>query len=159
MSVNRNRTHLLVLPEDDKNLQLATGFALESANRQIRPLPVAGGWRAVLQRFQFEHVAKMQQFPGRLMVLLIDFDRSHDRLAEVKGVVPGHLADRVFVLGTWTEPEDLKKAGLGSYETIGRSLARDCRFNTNTTWTHELLRHNAEELARLCKCIQPILIQ
>jgi hypothetical protein len=35
MSVNRNRPHVFVLPEDDANLQLATGFVLEFPTRQI----------------------------------------------------------------------------------------------------------------------------
>jgi hypothetical protein len=54
------------------------------------------------------------------------------------------------------EPEDLKPE-LGSYETIGSALAQDCREETDTTWNHELLRHNSEELARLRVRVRPIL--
>ena len=90
------------------------------------------------------------------MVLLIDFDGKEDRLEEAKAGIPGHLTDRVFVLGAWTEPEALK-ADLGSYETIGLALAKDCREGTDTTWGHDLLRHNATELDRLRKHVRPIL--
>jgi len=157
MSVNRKRLHVFVLPEDDANLQLATGFVLEFPTRQIQRLPVAGGWREVVSRFESDHMDEMDKYPERLMVLLIDFDSRYSRLEEVRAGIPGHLVDRVFVLGAWTEPEDLKRAKLGSYETIGRAMAQDCRRNANATWGHELLRHNADELARLCERIRPIL--
>lgn len=156
MSVNRNRPHVLVLPEDGANRQLALGLLLEFPTRQIQRLPEAGGWREVLKHFESDQVNGMDRYQDRLVVMLIDFDGRGDRLQDAMSAVPERLRNRVFVLGAWTEPEDLK-AALGSYETIGRSLAKDCRDNTDTTWGHELLRHNAEELARLCGRIQPIL--
>jgi hypothetical protein len=103
MSVNRNRPHVFVLPEDDANLQLATGFVLEFPTRQIQRLPVAGGWREVFLRFESDHVSEMNKYPERLMVLVIDFD-GNDRLEEAQKVIPEHLTDRVFVLGAWAEP-------------------------------------------------------
>jgi hypothetical protein len=36
-------------------------------------------------------------------------------------------------------------------------MARDCREETEETWGHELLRHNAGELARLREQVRPIL--
>jgi len=156
--INKNRPHILVIPEDDANDQLVTGFLLEfNIPRQIQPLETAGGWTKVLDRFKLNEVGGMERYPGRLMVLLIDFDGKDNRLGVAKAVIPEHLADRVFVLGAWTEPEDLKSASLGSYEAIGRAMAQDCRQNTDTVWGHEQLRHNAEELARLCERIRPIL--
>ena len=44
MSVNRHKPHLLVLPEDDANRQLARGFELELSTRQFQVLQPAGGW-------------------------------------------------------------------------------------------------------------------
>ena len=156
MSANPHLLHVLVLPENDANRQLVNGFLMEFPTRQIQPLRVAGGWRKVLSGFESDHLSGMDKYPDRLMVLLIDFDRQAGRLDEAKAVIPEHLMDRVFVLGAWDEPEDLK-ADLGSLETIGRALAQDCRHNTDATWRHRLLRHNARELARLCERIQPIL--
>ena len=156
--VNRSRPHVLVLPEDYANDQLLTGFLLEFDNpRQVQALEAAGGWRAVLDRFNSNEASGMDRYPDRLMVLLLDFDGRSNRLAQVQAAIPKHLTDRVFVLGAWTEPEDLRRANLGSYEAIGRSLANDCRHNANTTWEHELLRHNAYELARFCARARPIL--
>ena len=39
------------------------------------------------------------RYAQRFMVLLIDFDGHEDRLTYAKKVIPGHLIDRVFVLG------------------------------------------------------------
>ena len=155
---NRHKPHVLVLPEDYANDQLITGLLLRLNNpRQIQALEAAGGWLSVLERFESNEVDGMERYPARLVVLLIDFDGESGRLAEVQARIPKHLADRVFVLGAWTEPEDLKRAGLGSYETIGRALANDCLKDTRTTWEHEMLRHNAHELARLCERTRLIL--
>lgn len=162
MSVNKYQPHVLVLPEDDANRQLAVGFRLEpsvSAAR-IQVLPVAGGWVEVLNRFCSDHVTDMESHMGRYMVLLIDFDgRYEERLANAKKRIPEGLRDRVFVLGALDEPEGLTRAGLGTPETIGRKLAKDCREDTETTWGHELLRHNATEIARLRQHVRPMLLQ
>ena len=61
------------------------------------------------------------------------------------------------MIGTITEPEDLKRADLGSYEEIGKRMAEDCRDGTEKVWGHRLLEHNASELNRLRQQVQPIL--
>lgn len=98
----------------------------------------------------------MDKYPKRFMILLIDFDGDANRRAEAEALIPQRLRERVFVLGAWTEPEMLKSA-LGSYETIGRAIARGCREYTETAWDHELLQHNRPELDRLYRSIRPIL--
>jgi len=90
------------------------------------------------------------------MVLLIDFDDREERLQYAKARIPERLIDRVFILGSLSDPESLR-ANLGSYETIGLAMARDCREGTETTWGHGLLRHNAGELERLRENVRPIL--
>ncbi|MFP4004440.1 MAG: hypothetical protein ACLFV8_11740, partial [Alphaproteobacteria bacterium] len=64
-----------------------------------------------------------------------------------------------FVLGALSEPEQLKRAGLGSYEDIGRAMARECQDGTQSVWAHELLRHNEDERARLCDAVGNFLFQ
>ncbi len=78
--------------------------------------------------------------------------------ADAKQRIPERLSHRVFTLGAWTEPERLKSR-LGSYETIGRAIAKDCREDTDTTWGHRLLRHNDGEVGRLRRYVRPILFQ
>lgn len=161
MSVNRERPHILILPEDDANRQMANGFMLYPMlfYRRIQVLAVAGGWTQVLDLFTADHRTQMDRWRDRLMVLLIDFDGRADRLKEARSRLPQHLNERVFVLGAWSQPEALRQAGLGSYEEIGLAMARDCHDGTRTTWGHELLRHNATELDRLTRRASSILFQ
>lgn len=160
MSVNKHRPHVLVLPEDDANRQMANGFwqCLDPAvHRRMQVLNEAGGWTNALRCFESDHIRGMDRYDNRFMVLLIDFDESVDRRRDVKNSIPARLADRVFVLGAISNPERLRSSGLGSYEEIGFGLAEDCRAGTDANWSHELLRHNSDELTRLCTCVRPIL--
>src|ERR1022692_2541346 len=159
MSVDKHRPHVLVLPEDDANRQLANGFLLDQSVsiRRIQVLPVAGGWRKVLNSFESEHVREMDRYSKRFTVLSIDFDGHKDRLTYAKDVVPARLIDRVFVLGVWTEPEKLRTDLGRPYETIGKAMAQDCREETDATWGHDLLRHNAGEIDRLRDSVRPFL--
>ena len=158
MSVNRHKPHVLVLPEDDANRQLANGFLLDPfLSTQIQVLEVAGGWLKVLECFQSDHVRAMAAYPNRTMVLLIDFDGQPIRLDRARAAVPANLMDRVFVLGVLTEPEGLTASVGCHYEEIGRAVARDCREETTETWGHDLLRHNASELERMRQRVRPIL--
>ena len=100
----------------------------------------------------------MDKWPQRFMILLIDFDSQPNRLETAKAEIPIRLMERVFILGTLTEPEELK-ADLGSYNTIGSDLANDCLKETRTVWSHSLLRHNAQELDRLREYVRPILFE
>lgn len=161
MNKNKYPPHVSVLPEDDANRQLVAGFLLDPylSSHRINVLRVAGGWLKALDRFKSGHIAEMKKNQNRYMVLLIDFDGREGRLDEAKAVVPDDLKERVFILGAWSKPEDLRKDGLGSYETIGQALAKDCREETDTTWGHRLLRHNAGELDRLRKHVRPIIFQ
>jgi hypothetical protein len=122
-------------------------------------LEVAGGWEKVLKRFNSDHVRDLARCSHRYMILLIDFDGKEDRLDRAKKEIPVHLLDRVFILGVRTEPEDLKRALGGTYEIIGQRMEKDCREDTDTTWGHELLRHNAGEIDRLRQHVRPILFQ
>lgn len=127
----------------------------------MQVLEEAGGWREVLSLFKSEHSSEMDRYPNRFMILLIDFDYKRDykddRLNEAKAAIPDHLTERVFILGAKKDPEALKRAGLGSFEEIGSSLAKDCREDRYDTWGHDMLKHNANELARLRKALRPIL--
>jgi hypothetical protein len=147
---NRILPHLLVLPEDDANRQLANGFVLGVRHeRRIQVLVEAGGWSVVLERFQSEHINAMRKYHERRMVLLLDFDERDNRPDQIKAQIPDDLKDRVFILGVQSEPEALKRAGLGSLEVIGSRLASECREGKREMWAHDLLKINASELDRL----------
>jgi hypothetical protein len=152
MSINRYKPHLLILPEDDANRQIAVGFFLvqpfTGSNRQI--LPLARGWPGIRDSFDSQYNSRLQQFPECIIALLVDFDNKEkeNRLEQVKRDLNPSFLDRVFVLGVTSEPEKLKKT-LGSYEKIGKALAKDCLEGTTHTWSHELLAHNLPEIERL----------
>jgi hypothetical protein len=150
MSVNKYQPHVLVLPEDDANRQLANGFVLEVQHyRRVQILSEAGGWLNVCETFLSEHVKGMRQYPERYLVLLLDFDGQSDRPDKVNEKIPEDLKDRVFLLGVQSEPEALRQAGLGSFEDIGRRLGNECRTGIRDVWAHDLLQQNASEITRL----------
>lgn len=158
MSTNKYKPHLLILPEDDANRQLANGFAMEVRDeRQIQVLPEAGGWISVCEKFTADHIKGLHNYPERNLVLLVDFDGSADRPGKIGEWIPVDLKDRVFLLGVETEPEDLKKTLPGSLEDIGRMLGKDCREAGNDVWGHDLLRRNQQELRRLEQAVREFL--
>ncbi|PWU20000.1 MAG: hypothetical protein C5B50_04950 [Verrucomicrobia bacterium] len=67
----------------------------------------------------------MDRHASRFMVLLIDFDQREDRLNAIMDSVPERLRKRVFILGTWSEPERLRQSLGAPYEAIGLELARE----------------------------------
>ncbi|OUL26342.1 hypothetical protein BV378_13025 [Nostoc sp. RF31YmG] len=159
MSINKHRPHILVLPEDDANRQIANGFLLDLNvnSRAIQLLPEARGWGNVVEKFTNEYASTMRQYPHRMIALLIDFDENEDRLSYVKHQIPNDLEDRVFVLGVLSEPESLRRDINKTFEKIGEALAKDCSDNTNELWGHELLKHNKNELARMISSVKPFL--
>ena len=159
MSVNRYRPHVMILPEDDANRQLANGFVSHAflAPRSVQVLPSAGGWARVRDEFRDVHAAEMQQNQFRCMVLLVDFDEKASRLDDIKVVIPESLADRVFIIGVWSIPEHLRKHGLPSKEEFALSLASECYENRRKLWSHELLQHNVSELDRMTSALRRIL--
>ena len=167
MGMNKYQDHVLVLPEDDANRQIANGFILNSNVKEpaIQVLPIADGWGKLVDKFKDDHVSLMRRFPRRMMVLLIDFERKGERLNQVKSQIPEELQDRVFILGVLSDPEDLKRIkkkfesiGTGKLEQIGETLANDCsNNNTNGLWGHDLLKHNKTELARMVPAVKSFL--
>lgn len=159
MGVNKELPHLFVLPEDKANGDIATEFQIEVSferYRQMQVLKPAGGWLAVLSVFKTEHLTAMENNPHRYMVLMIDFDGDENRREFVMTKIPDHLRDRVFILGSFIDPQALK-AELGSYKTIGRTLASECRDQTASFWDNKLLAHNKNELERLRIVVRRIL--
>jgi hypothetical protein len=152
MSVDPYHPHILILPEDRANRELANGFMRESwaRPRQIYVEPEAGGWLVAVRKFNSDYAKEMRTYPGRHVILLVDFDGRAGRLDDVKTQVPALLSDRVFVIGAWTTPEDLKGAIGGTYGSIGEALARECLAGTRVKWNDKQLQHNLAELNRLC---------
>ena len=159
MSINKHKPHILVLPEDDANRQIANGFILDrNLNiRAIQVLPEARGWKNIVEKFTNDYASTMRQYPHKMIALLIDFDEDENRLIYVKNQIPNDLKDRVFVLGVLSEPEKLRTDINKNFEKIGEALAKDCSDNTNELWGHDLLKHNKTELDRMILSVKPFL--
>ncbi len=152
---NRYQPHVFVLPEDDASRQLANGFINHFAvdQNKIQILPPAGGWLDVCKKFASDHLADMERYPERLMILMIDFD--NDAARHEKMHIPPGLRDRIFVIGVLSELEKFKAAR--SYDVIAHELAENCATDQYRAWDDPLLRHNASELLRLRRLVRPIL--
>lgn len=149
---------VFVVPEDRANLDVANGFLLDPGVRlrAVKLARVARGWTAVREELLGSIAPKLRQNTRAFAVLLVDFDGQTNRREMVLSGLDPSLADRVFVLGSLTEPEPLKR-DLGSFETIGKRLARDCAEGTSTAWGHALLKHNEAALVRLRPVLHPVL--
>jgi hypothetical protein len=156
---NKYLPHIHVIPEDDANRQIALSLLLElglNPNR-YQVFPPARGWSHVIQSFELDHAANMDRFPEQFIILLIDFDEDTGRLEYAKSRIPPNLADRVFILGAWSKPEDLKQQ-FGNFDEIGSALARDCQDQTSAIWGHDLLQNNANELQRVQTLVCPLIM-
>lgn len=160
--MNKYDDHLLILPEDEPNEVMANGFVEHHSvlDRRVMVLERARGWLPAVETFQRGLAQSMRNYPKRRVLIVIDFDERENRREYVESKLPSDIRDRVFVLGTRSEPERLKAALNGqSYERIGRLLAEDCLRNTDTTWSHPLLEHNKGELTRLRDQVRPFLFE
>lgn len=159
MAVNRERPHLIVLPEDEATRSLATGFS-DQAQGPIDIQRPARGWKHVLEAFERDHVGYLRKYPCAHIVLLIDYDDDHpNRLTRFQERIPPDVADRVYVLGALTEAENLRRETGRKLGPLGSALGQECRDGTSTLWQTAQLRHNAGELARLEHQVKPFLFR
>ncbi len=158
--MNKYLPHLLVIPEDDEDRQIADGFAnhFKVDQTRIKVENVAGGWRNVLKRFQDEIIQYLRQYTKGHALLLIDFDGEFDdRIVMCQQTIPQDVKARVFVVGALFEPKDLKSDLKLHCEAIGEALANDCDSGTLTHWNHAQLQHNDDERLRLMQSVKEFL--
>ncbi|MFY9260870.1 MAG: hypothetical protein WAO71_10230 [Gallionella sp.] len=148
--MNSFKPHILVLPEDAADHHLALGFFLYPglSMRNFCIAPKLGGWSKVLAEFEEEQITQMRKFKGRVLVMLIDFDKNSSRIEKFHEAIPSDLKDRVFVLGVWSNPEALQAPhGCEGLEQHGSKLADDCANNNRQDyWQAPLFKHNLAEL-------------
>jgi hypothetical protein len=160
VSVNKYIDHVYVIPEDDRDRQIADGFVLHHLVNaaRIQVMPVAGGWRNVLSTFRDEYIGTLRRYEHAHVVMLIDFDgRTAERRAAFDKVIPDDLRMRVFVVGSKDNPETLRRALNSGLENIGKSLASDCDAGTVQHWDHDQLQHNDAERQRLVQIVKPFI--
>ena len=124
--MNKYAPHVYVIPEDDRNRQIADGFVLHHQvnNTRIQVVPVAGGWAKVLATFREEYISTLRNYANAHVVMLIDFDDQVEaRKTRFESKIPAEYRSRVFLVGSRHEPETLKRAIHMGFEKIGESLA------------------------------------
>lgn len=149
--MNKYQFHLVIVPEDDANRQLALGLASHPRvhPRQIDLRPPAGGWSVVRDALQQKWVAYLRSYPNGYALFLVDFDDIHDlRFRKFRDVIPDDVADRVFILGVSSEPERLRAAFGASLELIGMRLVEACGDPPGADWSHDLVAVNGPEKER-----------
>jgi hypothetical protein len=162
MSPNRHQDHVIIIPEDDADRQIANGFCssyqLGTRSRRVQVVNETGGWLNAEATLHRTYVPHLQKFNNSRVVLVIDFDSTPARGVEILERVPGDLRDRVFVIGSLTDPQDLARSFKKSFEEIGRDIADQCADGTTQSlWDHDLLEHNQTEVERLSKNVRPFL--
>ena len=99
----------------------------------------------------------MKKFENRFILLLLNFDQDEERFNRIKTEIPDEVKARVFIPGTFSESEYLKKTIDKTFEEIGDSLAEECANDNYQLWQHELLKHNSLELERMISSVKPFL--
>lgn len=158
--MNKYAPHLYVIPEDDRDRQIASGFVghHQVITPRIQVMPPAGGWSHVLRTFQEEYIPALQKYPQAHVVMLIDFDgRIEDRRSLFERAIPDDIKDRVFVIGAKDTPEALRTSLGFGFERIGERLADDCDGGEVIHWNHEQLQHNDAERERLAGTVRQFL--
>ena len=161
--MTRYGPHIYIVPEDDRDRQLANGFVLHDqvTTTRVQVTEPAGGWREVLKVFVTEYIHLLREDqPGHLgyVVMLIDFDGCYeDRRKEFDNAIPQDLKQRVFVVGPKETPEKLKGQLGRTYEKIGLQLADECFSQKIALWDHEHLKHNGPDRDRMLSTVRPIL--
>jgi len=158
--VNKDRPHVWLIEEDDRDRQIANGFAEHYAVdiRRIGRTAPAGGWPKVLDTFEQNYISLLRGNPNTHVVMLIDFDgKLQQRFAHFQSKIPADVLSRVFVIGSKEKPETLHSELKLAYEEIGRQLAQDCFDGVSGQWGHAHLVHNDPELRRMANVIKPIL--
>jgi hypothetical protein len=160
MSLNKYNPHVIVIPEDRADEQIANGFARHDQvrSRQIQIVNPAGGWRSVLKVFEKDYIRHLREHPHGHVIMVIDFDgHFDDRRPEFDRSIPDDLKRRVFVVGPMQTPQALRRELGLTFELIGNALAENCYLGTETVWLHAQLRHNEDDRRRLLEIVKPIL--
>lgn len=161
MKVNKYRPFVCIIPEGDANVKLINGF-LQHGSANLLSIEVrtpAGGWKRVLEVFLEEYLPKFVESPNIHVVMIIDFDEADTRRTLFEHSIPSAIRSRVFLIGSWDEPESLKRMFRKSLEEIGNQLSHACLADDLNVWEHPHLIHNLDELKRMMPVIKPIVFK
>lgn len=159
MSVNREKPYLIVLFEDDAYKDLFMGFEF-SMQKQISQRPVCGGFDSVHLLLTNEKsilLKELNKFPKAYVLALIDADSDNyphsqkGKIDTLKTAIDVKYQDRVFIIGSKIEAEDIKQViiGQGKWKTVSQKLEDSCKNDHCQLWQDDMLKHNLDEISRL----------
>jgi hypothetical protein len=160
MSATKYQPHVLIVPEDHADEQIANGFIKHDRvpPNRVQVMRPADGWSGVLNKFETQHIAYLRNYSKGHVVLLIDFDNQYaTRRVRFDNIIPEDLKNRVFVIGVKENPELLKQSIGKDFEAIGLQLAEDCYKGVDGLWTHEHLVQNDPDRIKLIQFVKPII--
>ena len=162
MSPNRYQEHIIILPEDDAIRQIVNGFCsshcLGNTNRILQIADEARGWSHAKTILEDTYVKYLKKFPKSRVIVVIDFDSQTARRDHMLQNVPEEIKERVFIIGSFSNPESLRNDLNKSFETIGKDVAEQCAAESaDNLWDATLLRHNQAEIVRLSREIRDLL--
>jgi hypothetical protein len=160
MSVNKYLPHVLIIPEDHADEQIANGFTKHDqvSLKQVQVMPCADGWPGVLSKFETQYIHYLRNNHKGYVILLIDFDNKYTSQRDRFGrATPDDLKDRVFVVGVRETPEALRQAVGKGLEAIGWELADNCYQGVEGLWADDHLKHNDPDRIKLVDAVKSIL--
>ncbi len=156
MSVNRYQKYLIVLFEDRAYHDLFLGLNF-SRKQQISQKPILQGFDDVyfqLTNHQSLTLQELKTYQKAYVLACIDADldsQSESKILQLKNAISDEYKERVFIIGSKHEAEQIKHAiiGQGKWATVSEKLENSCKNDQCELWQNEVLQHNLEELQRL----------
>lgn len=161
--MNKYKDHLIIVAEDEALHAVVNGFLLNNSinTNTCKLMPYSRGWTKVEDQTS-GYSRDLEKTPCRRVLFVIDFDKNGKRLNRFKCKFPQELHDRMFVIGPWSNVENLKTClGSQSCENVGRTLSEACPINSKKTgaWSCKELSHITSEAQRLCENVKNFLFK
>lgn len=159
MSVNRYQNYLIVLFEDNAYKDLFMGFDF-SMQKQISLRPVCDGFDSVCIQLTSEKgvlLKELNQFSKAYVLALIDADLDNHpysqrgKIDKLRTSIDNKYQDRIFIIGSKIEAEDIKRAIIsqGEWKAVSQKLENSCKNENCELWQDDMLKHNLDEITRL----------
>ena len=126
--MNKNKPHLVIVPEDEAWATLTRGFFMARAEGNIKVDRTCGGYNKEMTHFKDKLQPKMASNPNMHVLLLVDFDRKFaSRMTNFTQLVYPDYNKRAFMVGCKDEIQNLNtEYGGGKLEDLGQTMGNIC---------------------------------
>ncbi len=158
MSVNLFKPHLVILPEDEKNRDIALAVQRHLPRAFANQIKIENPLRGWLKTLDAIDLVYQPNKDEQYIVAVIDFDDNleerHQMIAkrfEENGYNKGH----VFVIGAKSEAENVWQMPILQDKTLRLENEDYLKF-TDRFWTSDQLVHNRATLEALCQMVHKV---